>query len=120
MPLLEVEIVGEVDEADRPALAQRIADAVGRALSSPPQGTWVRARVLRPGEFAESGRTEPTVRPVFVSVIQRTNPEGDSLAVEIRRVTDAVAEACGRPPENVHVRYEVPGAGRQAFGGRLV
>lgn len=120
MPLLEVEIVGESGDADRPALAQRIADAVAQVLSSPPQGAWVRVRTLRPEEFAESGGAEPGVRPVFVSLIRRTNPEGDSLAEEVRRVTEAVAEACGRPPENVHVRYEAPAAGRQAFGGKLV
>ena len=120
MPLIEVEIIGEDREADLSTLAQRIADAVGLVLGSPPQHTWVRLKVLRSEDYAESGGRERTVNPVFVSVLKRTNPVGDSLVEEVRLVTEAVAEECGRPPENVHVRYEVPGAGRQAFGGRLV
>ncbi len=38
---------------------------------------------------------------------------------EVRRLTDAIAAACGRPAENVHLVYAPAGRGRVAFGGRL-
>jgi phenylpyruvate tautomerase PptA (4-oxalocrotonate tautomerase family) len=120
MPILDIELVGEVDAVDGGALAQRIADAAGEVLKSPRQATWVRVRVLRPDSYAENGGAPVSNGPVFVSVLKRSNPEGEALAKEVRDLTDAIAQACGRPSENVHVRYEVPGAGRQAFGGKLV
>ena len=120
MPILDVEIVGEPGVANREALAQRIADAAGEVLNSPPQGTWVRIRVLPPEDYAENGGSSIRVQPVFVSVMKRTVPQGELLVSEIRSLTDVVAAACGRPLDNVHVRYEAPGSGRQAFGGELV
>jgi phenylpyruvate tautomerase PptA (4-oxalocrotonate tautomerase family) len=119
MPILEVELVGDADTGDRSALAQRIADAAARVFKSPPQGTWVRMRILSADDYAENSKAADGVRPVFVSVLKRTNPTGAELADEIRNLTEGVARACGRPAENVHIRYEPSGAGRQSFGGTL-
>ena len=43
----------------------------------------------------------------------------DALAAGVRRLTGAIAAACGRPEENVHLVYEPPAKGRIAFGGEL-
>jgi phenylpyruvate tautomerase PptA (4-oxalocrotonate tautomerase family) len=120
MPLLEIEIIGPLEATEPAALAQHLADAAGAVFGSPPQSTWVRVRTLDRSAYAENGGGDPAVRPVFVKVTKRSNPEGASIADEIKRLTLAIAEACGRPPENVHVCYEAPAAGRQAFGGELV
>jgi phenylpyruvate tautomerase PptA (4-oxalocrotonate tautomerase family) len=120
MPVLEVEIVGEPERVDRSTLAQRLADAAAVILKSPPQGTWIRLRVLHPQDYAESGGTAADLRPVFVSVMTRLQPTPETVESEVRELTAAIAAVCNRPLENVHVRYELPGAGRQAFGGRIV
>jgi phenylpyruvate tautomerase PptA (4-oxalocrotonate tautomerase family) len=121
MPVLEVEIVGDVDPARREGLASRIADAAGRALDSRPQGTWVRLRWLAPEDYAENaGGPEPGTAPVFVNVMKAQLPEGAEREAEVRALTQAVAAACGRPAQHVHVLYDPPGAGRVAFGGKLV
>ncbi|MHC4550176.1 MAG: tautomerase family protein [Planctomycetota bacterium] len=119
MPILEVEMVGA--PAGRDPLAQRVADAAGEVLGTPPAETWVRLRVLDPQDYAENGgRTPDDLRPVFVSVLQARPPDGEARAREARALTEAVAKACGRPPARVHVLYQPPAAGRIAFGGRLV
>lgn len=118
MPILEIEIVGE--PTARPGLARRLADAAGEALGARPGGTWVRLRVLPEADYAESGGTPEGVCPVFAHVLLARWPEGGPDPAEVRRLTAALAQACGRDPGVVHVRYEPPGAGRQAFGGELV
>ncbi len=120
MPILEIEIVGEPDTDRDTALAQELAEVAGEVFDARPGSTWVRLRVLEPSGYAENGGTFPGVRPVFVSVLKRENPTGDELDVEARRLTEEIARVCLRPAENVHVRYEPPGVGRQAFGGRIV
>ncbi len=120
MPILEVEIVGAAGAEDGiEGLAARLAEAAGLALGARPGGTWVRLRFLAPEHYAESGGAGD-VRPVFVRVLERAVPDHDRLATRIEALTVALAEACGRPPGNVHVLYEPPAAGRMAFGGKLV
>ena len=46
VPILDVQFVGPVADDIRPGLAQRVAEATGRALDSRPQGTWVKLRFL--------------------------------------------------------------------------
>ena len=120
MPILEVELVGEVAADVREGLAQRIADAAGAALDSRPQGTWVKLRRLPSGDYAENGGGAEGVRPVFVRVLESQVPRGAPLVHRVAELTTAVAEATGRPRENVHVLYEPPAAGRVAFGGWLL
>ena len=120
MPILNVEIVGEADAAGEDSLAQRIADAAGGIFGSPPRGTWVRVRILPARRYAENEGAEPGVHPVFVHVVKRSVPPEEELRAEVAALTEAIAAACERPAENVHVCYEVAAAGRQAFGGTLV
>jgi hypothetical protein len=118
MPIVDVEIVG--GEAGRLA-AQPLADALGAAFSSPPGRTWLRLRFLAADAYAENGgASAPDPGPVFVTVLHAHPPQGDALGAELAAIGAAVAEWCGRPPERVHVQYGAAGAGRQAFGGRLV
>ena len=120
MPILDVELIGPVSEAVRRGLAARIADAAAAVLGSPPQGTWVKLRFLDADAYAENaGGPPPEVRPVFVRVLQAEVPQGPELAELTSRLTTAVAAACDRGAENVHVLHELPAAGRIAFGGRL-
>ncbi len=117
MPIVDVELVGPADVTS--ALSQGLADAIGEALTSRSGGTWVRVRELARDHYAENGGADD-VRPVFVTVLERTRPAGPELEERIGRVTAAVAEVTGRPAENVHVLFEDSATGRLAFGGRLV
>lgn len=121
MPILTIEIIGTLPDSVRDGLAQRLADAAGAAFSSRPQGTWVRLRFTAAEDYAENDATgDPGVSPVFVNVRKSSNPEGEALRQEAIALTKAVADACRRPPENIHICYEAAATGRQAFGGKLV
>jgi phenylpyruvate tautomerase PptA (4-oxalocrotonate tautomerase family) len=120
VPILDVELVGPVPDETRRGLAQRIADAAGDALGAEPGGTWVKLRLVAGDDYAESGGPlPPGVQPVFVSVLAATPPESEARAEQVRRLTRAVAEACGRPVANTHVVYQPAALGRTAFGGRI-
>lgn len=119
MPILDVDFVGPLADNLRRSLARRIADAAGTALGAAPRTTWVRVRFVPADEYAENGGAEAGVFPVIVHVLQADPPQGDDLAAEAARLTEALAAACGRPAENVHLVYAPPGRGRVAFGGKL-
>jgi phenylpyruvate tautomerase PptA (4-oxalocrotonate tautomerase family) len=71
--------------------------------------------------YAENaGGPPPGVQPVIVSILLAEPPQGAARAEQAARLTQVVAEACGRPVENVHVIFRPPGKGRVAFGGRLI
>ena len=119
MPILDVELVG--DESPPPDLAGRIADAVGQALGAPVGATWVRLRELPAGRYAESGGGPPEgVTPVFVTVLLARPLLGDVRLRVLAELTGAVARACDRPEDNVHVLLAPPASGRMAFGGEPV
>lgn len=122
MPIVDVEIVGAADDAVADAVSARaLADALGSALGTPAGRTWVRLRRLDGAAYAENGvELGPADWPVFVTVQHARWPAGAALGDELAAVTQAVARCVGRPPERVHVEYAPPGAGRIAFGGRLV
>lgn len=114
MPILDVELVGAREDG----LARKIADAAGEVLGTPPGRTWVRVRFLAREDYAENGTDVPgDVRPVLVTVLETKPPQ--DLEAEVRALTAAIAQATGRPAENVHLFYEPPGEGRVAFGGKL-
>jgi phenylpyruvate tautomerase PptA (4-oxalocrotonate tautomerase family) len=120
MPILHVEVVGPLADDVARGLAQRIADAAGRALDSRPQGTWVKLHLLDEQAYAENAGGPPRgAQPVIVSVLQADLPPQSTLAQQASRLTEAIAGACRRPAENVHVIFEPPAAGRIAFGGKL-
>lgn len=119
MPIVDVEMV--TDDAPAHGLAARLADAIGQTLGAAEGATWVRLRVLERGSYGESGGAlAADVQPVFVTVTAQRRPTGEQLADAIRGITSAVADATRRPRMNVHVIFEPDGAGRVAFGGRLV
>ena len=118
MPILNVEIVGDV--SPREELAQRIADAAGEALKSRPRGTWTKVNFIAPSLYAEnSGQRSEDLQPVFVVVIQANPPQGDKLQEQITSLTEAISRATGRTAENIHIIIEAPASGRIAFGGTL-
>src|SRR3954452_19260662 len=118
MPIVDVELIGDDDLPS--ATTQRLADVLGEALSSRPQGTWVRLRRLDRSGYAENAGVADDVHPVFVTVLERIRPSGQDLRDRIARVTAAVAEVTGRDPAHVHVLYDADARGRLAFGGDLV
>jgi phenylpyruvate tautomerase PptA (4-oxalocrotonate tautomerase family) len=121
MPIVDVEIVTRPDEQIEDNLASRIADTVARVLGLPQGRTWVKVRYIPNSDYAEDGAGPPAgVFPVFVSILLADLPPQEEMKQQIDRLTTAVATACARPPENVHLLYRPSARGRTAFGGRLV
>lgn len=120
MPIVTVELVAESDHASERTLAQALADAVGRALASPPGQTWVRLRWLARHDYAENeSPVTPDQLPVFVTVVKHHLPPAPELQAEAGALTEAVANAVGRPAACVHVAYGPAATGRVSFGGKL-
>ena len=117
MPIVDVQWVGALPP-DPDALAAALADAIGDALQQPPGRVWLRLHHL--AHYAENGGPQAGAPPVFVTVLHARPPTGGALAAEVAGVTAAVAAVTGRPRERVHLDYAPAGAGRMAFGGRLV
>jgi len=121
MPIVDVEIVLRPGESMRAGLAAEIADRCGEVFGSPPGNTWVKLRPIPCDHYAENGGGPPDgVYPVFVLVLKARLPAPDPLRAEVSRLAAAIAEATGRPVENVHIAYLPAAAGRVAFGGELV
>jgi phenylpyruvate tautomerase PptA (4-oxalocrotonate tautomerase family) len=120
MPIVTVEVVAGVN-AMAPDVAQALADAIGRALKSPPGQTWVRVDSLARDRYAENDAALDTAQlPVFVTVLKKQVPPRAKLEGEVIALTEAVAQVIGRPVACVHVEYAPAAAGRLAFGGVLV
>ena len=121
MPILDVEVVLGPGESLRPELARELADGVAEVFSAPPGTTWVKLRAVPAEHYAENETAHPNdARPVFVSVLRaKLSPLNERLQ-EAPRLSEAVARICRRSPENVHILYLPEGAGRVAFGGRIV
>jgi len=121
VPLLEVEVVLKDSEVLDLRAAARIAEAAASVFGAPPGNTWVRMKTLLPTAYAEDAGGPPDgVFPVFVSVVKARYGSVGERTSEAERLTRAIAPILKRPPENVHILYEPDGAGRVAFGGRLV
>ena len=121
MPILNIEVIGPLNESIRSGLASRIADAAGKVLNSKPQSTWVKIRFLSEEEYSENeGGPAEAVLPVFISLILAKPPAGNELNKMLYRLTEVIAKVCERPPQNVHIIVEPAAAGRIAFGGSLI
>ncbi len=121
MPILEVEIVTSHGESLPPGLAQQLADAAGDILGTPSGRTWCRLRVLPSDQYAENRTAVPKdIQPVFVTVLKSRVGSPGELKGETAKLCEALAKACGRPKENVHILYLPEAAGRMSFGGELV
>jgi phenylpyruvate tautomerase PptA (4-oxalocrotonate tautomerase family) len=121
MPIVDVELVCSPHAPASGVSARALADALGAVFGSAPGHTWVRVRVLASADYAENGVDVAAAGlPAFVTVLHARPPAGAALAAEASAVTEAIARCIGRTPARVHVQYAPAGAGRQAFGGRLV
>jgi phenylpyruvate tautomerase PptA (4-oxalocrotonate tautomerase family) len=121
MPIVSLDLVWFADSPPESGLAQSIADGVGRVLQSPPGRTWVRLRLLRRDEYAESeAAVDAAELPVFVTVLERQPPAAAELEAEVAALTHAIAQIVGRPAACVHIEYAPAASGRIAFGGKLV
>jgi hypothetical protein len=120
MPLIEIEIIGSLN-VPVSGLARKLADELGMLFGSAVGESWVRLRFLPKENYAENGADIPVgAQAIFVQVTKRQLPGPEILAQEARRISKVVAADCGRSADQVHVIYEAPGAGRIAFGGKLV
>jgi phenylpyruvate tautomerase PptA (4-oxalocrotonate tautomerase family) len=117
MPIFHVDMQGTSDPP--PGLAKGLADELGALLGSEPGHTWVRITRCDPSHYAENAID---VAPdwVFVRVILRRLPDEDALAERALAIASLVARHTGRSREHVHLLFELPPAGRIAFGGELV
>ena len=121
MPILDIEIVASNADLGLPAdLTQSLADAAAQVFGTPQGTVWVKVRVIPSAQYAEDNGTPLGVYPVFVTVLKSRIPEGSALENEIARLTQVIAEVLNRPDTNVHIFYQADGAGRVAFGGKLV
>ncbi|OGC92323.1 MAG: hypothetical protein A2W25_16255 [candidate division Zixibacteria bacterium RBG_16_53_22] len=121
MPILDIEIVLRPGETLRAGLTSEIADRCGEIFRSTKGGTWVKINAIPWECYAENGAgPEDDNFPVFGSVLKARLPEPEAMQAEVTSLTEAIALACARPLENVHIIYEPAAAGRVAFGGKVV
>ncbi len=121
MPILDIEPVLDAGATIDPTLAQRLADAAAPVFGQAPGRVWVRLRPLPAAQYAENdAAVAADERPTFVTVFHAHPPEGDARVQEAAALTGAIASVLGQSAERVHVQYAPAGAGRQAFGGRLI
>ena len=121
MPILEIELVESEATQSLPAdLAQSLADAAAQVLGASKGTVWVKIRVIPSIQYAEDHGKPEGMFPAFVTVLKSRVPEGSALEDEILRLTQATATILNRPVANVHIFYQTGGAGRVAFGGKLV
>ena len=121
MPIVTVEVVAGANDAMAHDIAQSLADAIGRALESPPGQTWVRVRSLAHDQYAENeAPLDAAQLPVFVTILKQKSPQRAEIEGEATALTHAVAQVIGRPATCVHIEYAPAGAGRLSFGGILV
>jgi len=114
LPIVDVEVVVRSEESLASNLAARLAEACGEIFGSAPGGTWVKVRSVLRTRYAENGGNLPEdFYPVFVTVLKAKLPSPKAMQTEVASLTEAVAQTCGRPQENVHVIYEPEAAGRQ-------
>ena len=118
MPILDVEVVADYEPDHGAAL--KIADRAAVVLGASEGQVWVKLRHVPRELYAENGRGDPCPdQPVFVKVTKGVVQDAAELRAEAHELTIAVAEALGRPVENVHIIYEPSATGRIAFGGKL-
>jgi phenylpyruvate tautomerase PptA (4-oxalocrotonate tautomerase family) len=121
VPILDIEIVLQPGETIRAGLAAEIADRVGEIMATPKGGTWVKLYPILAEHYAENDAgPNGGIFPVFASVLKSRLPDHDAMKAEVAALTNAIAKACARPPENVHIIYQPAAANRVAFGGKLV
>jgi phenylpyruvate tautomerase PptA (4-oxalocrotonate tautomerase family) len=121
MPIVDVTLVLARGAVAPTGSAQLLAHALGLALNAPPGHVWVRLHELDADRYAENDATvDDSELPVFVTVLHAHRPVATDLQSEVDALVRAIASCLDRPRERVHVEYAAAGAGRVAFGGKLV
>ena len=121
MPIFDIRYVASESTQALAPSAQELADALGKALGSPLGRTWVRLHAHPAALYAENEvRIEEAEYPVFVTVLLAHLPNIEARPKQVQAITAAVAKCFVRPEELIHVEYAPAGAGRLAFGGKLV
>jgi phenylpyruvate tautomerase PptA (4-oxalocrotonate tautomerase family) len=121
MPILDIEIVAPDSTESLPAdLTQSLADAAAQVFEVGPGRVWVKLRILPSTNYAENGGLPEGLQPVFITVLESGVPDGRALKDEVIQLTKTIAKILGRPESNIHIFYQPDGAGRVAFGGKLV
>lgn len=121
MPIIDIEIVLRPGESLPPGLAAELARVAGEIFGTPPGRTWVKITTIPFERYAENEvETGASPYPVFLSVLKARRPPPELLPVEVRKLTEAVAVACNRPEQNVHIVYLPDATGWVSFGGRLI
>ncbi len=121
MPIIDVTLVLPKGEEISKTLAHALADALGTAMALPAGRLWVRLSRHAASLYAENGvPPHLTPHPVFVDVLHAHLPGGEALKIEAQAIAGAVAACTGRENDAIHVTYAPPGAGRVAFGGKLI
>lgn len=121
MPILDIHIVISESEILPDDLATTLATALGNLLGAGPGRVWLRLHPLAARHYAENATPiNPDQLPVFVTVLHATLPGSEVLAVQAQAIAHVVAQCVGRTHEWVHIEYAPAGAGRIAFGGKLV
>ena len=119
MPILTIDAVLDPKQPLPAGVASRIADAAAEVLGTASASTWVLIRPIPAANYAENG-VDQAPAPLLVSLRQRQPPEAEQRAQQVLDLTRALARACEREMNQIHILYELPAAGRQAFGGQLV
>jgi phenylpyruvate tautomerase PptA (4-oxalocrotonate tautomerase family) len=121
MPILDIEIVAPDSTPSLPAnLTQSLADEAAQVFGAQAGTVWVKVRIIPLAQYAENNGTPAGVYPVFVTVLKSRVQDGGELQNEITRLTKVIANILNRPETNVHIFYQPDGAGRVAFGGKLI
>src|SRR4030066_360628 len=121
MPILEVDFICLDERSTSSDLARRIVDGAAEVFGSSPGETWVRLNLVDRSRYAENGGGPPGGGlPGIFRGPEGRSPRCASLASEVDALTQAIAKACERPPENVHLIYAPDAEGRVAFGGHIV
>jgi hypothetical protein len=118
MPILDVEFVLGAGEKLPVGLAAAVAFEAGLVFGTPAGGTWVKLYELSAEHYAEND-SQAESRPVFVRVLRAHLPTQLELEQEAPKLAAAIARACRRPVESIHIIYQPPIGGRIAFGGEL-
>ena len=121
MPIVDILLVIPATQRIDPELSIKIADELGKVLDVTAGRLWVRLQTLPREQYAENNVvTHDGDLPVFVTILLANPPIGSQRETQAHTICHAVAKVIRHPPERVHVEYAPPGAGRIAFGGRLV
>jgi phenylpyruvate tautomerase PptA (4-oxalocrotonate tautomerase family) len=120
MPILNVEIVIRSEEHFPSKLAMELANHMGEIFDSAPGQTWVTVHFISKENYAENSSPSDDIFPVFVSILKAKLPSPEILQEETAKLTALIAQLCNRPKENIHIFYLPEGAGRVAFGGKIL